>query len=134
MKFHRSRYSCWQGYVLVIVLLVLATWFNDRAVDLPSYLCAAVAAALFLFLELRIREEQLVVGENGIVFQKGFFKKESKNVSFASIAEVQVVQSPFKKFLHYGDIVLQTSIGELRMRDADEVRMIEREIAYRRKR
>ena len=126
MKFHISRWKYWWVYLLVIVLVLLAIWFSDKAFDKASWICGGVALVLFLILELLIRSERVFIDGEHIEFRSGIFSKESTKVSCKSISNVSVSQSLLQRLLRFGDVEIRSTGGDYVLTGFEEPNKIER--------
>ena len=126
MKFHISRWHYWYGYLLVLVLVGLAIWFSDRAMDYYSWIAGIVCLVLFVFLEFLICSERIVLEGEHVEFRKGVFSKDSTRVSCKSVSNVSVSQSLVQRLLRYGDVEVRTSGGDYVLNGFEEPAKIER--------
>lgn len=126
MKFHISRWKYWWVYLLVIVLVLLAIWFSDKAYDKASWISGGVAVVLFLILELLIRSERVFIDGEHIEFRSGIFSKESTKLSCKSVSNVSVKQSLLQRLLRFGDVEIRSTGGDYLLNGFEEPNKIER--------
>lgn len=126
MKFHISRWKYWWVYLLVVVLVLLAIWFSDKAFDKASWISGGVALVLFLILEFLIRSERVLIDGEHIEFRSGIFSKESTKVSCKSISNVSVSQSLLQRLLRFGDVEIRSTGGDYVLTGFEEPNKIER--------
>ncbi|GEM_PF-2201508 len=126
MKFHISRWRYWYGYLLVLILVLLAIWFSDKAFDRASWISGGVALVLFLILEFLIRSERVFIDGEHIEFRSGIFSKESTKVSCKSISNVSVSQSLLQRLLRFGDVEIRSTGGDYVLNGFEEPNKIER--------
>ncbi len=101
MKFSISRWHYIWAYLLILILALLATWFNDHGHDFFSWSSAFLAVGFLLLFETLIRKETLTVNSKTIIYTRGIFNSKSYLVE----SEIKIHQNWFQKLLRYGTAV-----------------------------
>ena len=102
MKLFVSRWRYWWEYLVLIVFALSATWLSDRGLDFASWFFVSSAIALFVYLEVSVRKQLLVVSNGRVVFMEGLFSRISK--SSHVLSSVSVSQNAFQSVMKYGSV------------------------------
>ncbi|MBW2970005.1 PH domain-containing protein [Candidatus Woesearchaeota archaeon] len=111
MAFHFSRWRFWYGYLVILLLFLVAIWFYDSGGDVPAFIFAGIGVVLLLVFEFFIRTERLSIDESAVILTKGFFSRGVVRVSYNTISNVSVNQSFLQRILNYGDVMIDTPGG-----------------------
>lgn len=110
MNFHLARWHFWWGYAILLVLLIVAMWFNDSAQDLQAVVFYIFAAIVFVVLELAIRTQKIWFEKDGFTFTK---RRNTTFIKHHELSSVDVSQSFLQNFLGYGTISIKKRNGEV---------------------
>ncbi len=128
MKFHISRWQYWWGYLAVLLLVFLASWFTDRAQDLQSYIAGGIALIIFVVFEFIVRKEKVRFAEDGIEIIRG---KDIERVSFGSVSDASAIQTALQSVLRFGDVLIKVPNREIVLKNFEEPGKIARAIGTR---
>jgi uncharacterized membrane protein YdbT with pleckstrin-like domain len=99
------------GYVLVLLLVLAAIWFDakqDRKYDwLP-----AVAALLILWpIERHLRRQmrKMVITGDQLRYEAGFLSRTTRTISLAKVQDVTVQQTLWQRLTATGDLAIETA-------------------------
>lgn len=95
---------------MLLIFLLIAMWFSDRAEDTQSLVFYILSAILFIVLEFVIRSERVWFDRQGLVFIR---RGHRALINYNEISSVLLQQSFLQSFLGYGSIIVKKRNGEM---------------------
>lgn len=108
------------GYVLSLLLALGIAFYLEAAhnEDPKMWGLLAIPAILMIFVairHMRRRLTKLVILEDRLRFESGFFSKTTRTVELAKVQDVRVDQTLGQRMLNTGDLSLETAGGTSRI-------------------
>lgn len=135
LKLRPCRVSFIKEYALALFLIFFLFYLYSIGfpISLFGYFIAGILIILFLILpEFSRLRNRYIVTQSQVIVEEGIVSRKRKSVFMNNIADVEVQQNIFQRFLHFGTVMVGSSSGrehmELRLKGVWQPKIVAHEI------
>ena len=125
LKVFRSRMSHIHYYLMIFVILIINAflYYTNKTMDLRVLIISVVFIVIVIwFIEVNIARNWWAITDTFLIESKSILNKNVREIDFNSIADIDLDQPLYKRFLGYGTIYIRKILNEksITIEDVDD--------------